>query len=249
MENHDYSSIIGNTAAPYINSLANGNGLATNWSDISHPSLPNYLALISGSIWNNPQDTLPSQGTYNGTTLVDELAANGIGWKAYMEDLTTSCDISDSGPGNYDVNHDPFVYFDSIRASQSQCNRVAPFSQLAGDLASNNAPPFIWVTPNLIDDMHDGTVAQGDTWLHGQLPLIFNSSWYRSGGVVIITWDEGEGGENIATIVVSANHGVARRLSSAGNHYGTLRAIEETYGVGLLGSSANPGNGDLRPLF
>jgi phosphatidylinositol-3-phosphatase len=249
MENHDYSSIIGSSSAPYINSLANSNGLATNWSDVSHPSLPNYLALISGSIWNNPQDRLPSQGRYTGTTLVDELAAKGIGWKAYMEDLTISCDTSDGGSGNYDVNHDPFMYFDEIRGNASQCNRVVPYSQLASDLAANNAPPFLWVTPNLIDDMHDGSVAQGDQWLHRQLPMVFNSSWYKSGGVVIITWDEGEGSENIATIIVSANHGGTRRLRAAGNHYGTLRALEETYGVGLLGSSADPGNGDLRPLF
>lgn len=249
MENHDYSEIIGNSQAPYINSLAAGNGLATNWSDVSHPSLPNYLALISGSIWNNPQDTLPSQDHYSGTTLVDELAARGIGWKGYMEDLTTSCDTSDGGSGNYDVNHDPFVYFDEIRNSASQCNRIVPYTRLATDLSSNSAPPFIWVTPNLNDDMHDGSIAQGDQWLQGQLPMVFNSSWYRSGGRVIITWDEGEGSEQIATIVISANHGGARRLSAAGNHYGTLRAIEETYGVGLLGASADPSNGDLRPLF
>jgi phosphatidylinositol-3-phosphatase len=246
MENHSYSDIIGNGSAPYVNSLANSNGLATNWSDLSHPSLPNYLGLMSGSIWNNPQDTTPQDMSYPGPSFVDELAHAGIGWEAYMEDLNGPC--SDGG-GYYDVNHDPFMYFTSITSNPSQCNRVVPYTQLGSDLASNTAPPFLWVSPNLIHDMHDGSIAQGDAWLQSNLPTVFSSAWYRSGGVVIITWDEGEGSEQIPTIVVSATHSGHRILSAAGNHFGTLRALEEVYGVGFLGASDNTSNGDLRPLF
>jgi acid phosphatase len=250
MENHDYGQIIGSGQAPYINSLASSNGLATHWSAISSPSLPNYLALVSGSIWNNPQDNTPADNTYPGPTVVDELSAAGISWKAYMEDMPAACDTGDTfGPGNYDVNHDPFMYFSEIRGNASKCNRVVPYPQLAGDLAHNTAPSFIWVSPNLIHDMHDGSVAQGDQWLQSQLPAVFASSWYKSGGVVIITWDETAGADNVATVVISSRHGGGRTLASAGNHYGTLRAIEETFGVGLIGASASSANGDLRSLF
>src|SRR6266508_4212582 len=148
-ENNSYSDIIGNAQLPYINSLAKKYGVATNWWALSHPSLPNYLAMISGSTWGNPADTTPQQNTYPGPTLVDELAAKHIAWKAYLEDMPVACDLKDTfSPGAYDVNHNPFMYFASIRNNPAQCNRVVPFTRLAGDLAANTAPPFIYVAPN-----------------------------------------------------------------------------------------------------
>jgi acid phosphatase len=247
-ENHSYEEVIGNTAMPYLNSLASTYGLATNDSDVSHPSEPNYLAMISGSIWDNPQDLTPQQDSYAGTTLADQLAAAGVGWKAYVEDLPSACDLTDSFTGNYDVNHNPFMYFSGIRNSPAQCARDVPFTQLAPDLNSGAAPPFIFVSPNLINDMHDGTFQQGDAWLQQQMPVILASSWYHQGGIVIVTFDEGTSTERVATIVISAsNHGV--QLTGALNHYGMLRGLEESYGLTLLGGAANPANGDLKALL
>jgi phosphatidylinositol-3-phosphatase len=248
-ENHSYEEVIGNAAMPYLNSLAATYGLATNHVDVSHPSEPNYLAMISGSIWNNPPDLTPQQGTYPGPTLVDQLAAAGVGWKAYMEDMATACDLTDTfGPGGYDVNHNPFMYFSEIRNTPAQCNRDVPFTQLAADLNGGTAPPFIFVSPNIVNDMHDGTFQQGDAWLQQQIPRILASTWYRQGGIVIVTFDEGASTERVATIVISAsNHG--NKLTGAMNHYGMLRGLEETYGVPLLGAAANVSNGDLKPLL
>ena len=48
MENHSYNTIIGSPRAPYINSLATECGLATNYHNVSHPSLPNYVSATSG---------------------------------------------------------------------------------------------------------------------------------------------------------------------------------------------------------
>jgi hypothetical protein len=248
-ENHSLGQVIGNGAMPYLNSLARSYALATDWSDLSHPSLPNYLGLLSGSIQNNPADTTPQDRTYPGPTLVDELAAAGISWKAYLEDMPTACDKTDTYPGNYDVNHNPFMYFTSIRDSPAQCARVVPFTGFNSDLASGRAPDFIWVSPNLIHDMHNGTLAQGDAWLRQEIPIVLASSWYRAGGVVIITFDEGETTEQVATLVISQHTKPGARLTTAGNHYGTLRAIEETYSVALLGGSAHTTVGDLRALF
>ena len=247
-ENHSYEEVIGNAAMPYLNSLASTYGLATNYSGVSHPSEPNYLAMISGSIWNNPADLTPQQGTYPGPTFVDQLAAAGIGWKAYMEGMPTACDLTDTFTGDYDVNHNPFMYFSGIRNTPSQCNRVVPFTQFATDLNTGSPPPFMFVSPNLINDMHTGSFQQGDAWLQQQIPLVLASSWYREGGIVIVTFDEGASTQHIATIVISAsNHGV--QLSAAMNHYGMLRGLEETYGLPLLGAAANASNGDLKPLL
>ena len=84
MENHSYESVIGNAQMPYINSLVSSYALVST-TDLSHPSLPNYLGLISGSIQNNPQDTTPQDSTYGGRQFTDELASAGIGWKAEVE--------------------------------------------------------------------------------------------------------------------------------------------------------------------
>jgi phosphatidylinositol-3-phosphatase len=248
-ENTGYQEVIGNAQLPFVNSLAAQYGLASNWFDLSHPSLPNYLALTSGSIWDNPSDTTPQHGTYPGPSFVDQLAARGIGWKAYMEDMPRPCDLTDQfGPGHYDVNHNPFIYYTSIRRTKSQCGRVVPFGALATDLTSGRAPPLMWVSPNLVHDMHDGTAARADSWMRDLMRRVTSSRWWSEGGIVVLTWDESEPGDQIATIVVSArlHHAI---LTDRGDHYGTLRGLEEIYGVPLLGGAASPSHGDLRPLL
>jgi hypothetical protein len=258
MENHGYSDIIGDTTdAPYINGLATGYASATMWTDVNHPSLPNYLALTSGSFYNDPQDCIPTWATPTGdctfdapdTSLADQLTTAGITWKAYAEDLPSVCDTKDSFTGNYDVNHVPFLYYDHVVQTASECNLIVPYTQLATDIAADALPTFVWITPNLIDDMHDGTIADGDTFLSGVIPKIQATSWYKSGGSIIVTWDEGETEEQIVAIVVSlanAGHGA---FATPGNHFGTLRGIEEVYGLKLLGSAADATNGDVEPLL
>ncbi|HJP79277.1 MAG TPA: alkaline phosphatase family protein [Pseudonocardiaceae bacterium] len=249
MENHPIDEIIGNPDAPYINSLADTYGMATNWSSMTDISLPNYLALSAGSVQGDPQDTTPAQQTYPGPTFVDELAQAGISWKAYIEDMPTPCDQVDTfSPGYYDVNHNPWLYYDSIRNNPAQCANDVPGTQFATDLAANNLPSFVWYTPNRLHDMHDGTVAQGDTFLSQLIPQVLNSQWYGQGGIILLTWDEGTSTDPlVATIAISAKTPPGARETTAGNQYGTLRTLEELYGVGYLGASA--GGADLMPLL
>lgn len=258
MENEGYAQIIGNTShAPYINSLASHYRSATNWYGLQHSSLADYVALISGAT-----------GTYSLPTLVGEFAnaTPAISWKAYMEDMPSVC-YSGKGIGNYSKLHNPFVYFKSIKNS-ALCNQVVPFlsndgSGFAKDLQDNTAPDFMWVTPNECHDMNskcaptNDHIKQGDQWLSSIIPVVLGSQWYAEGGVIVITWDSattadssfwntGSGGR-VPTIVVSATGTGA--FTAGGNHYGTLRAVEEAYGVGLLGASASSANGDLSPAF
>lgn len=246
MENTSYEGIVGNAQMPFVNALVNTYGSAST-TDLSHPSLPNYLGYVSGSIQNNPQDTTPQDGTYAGPQLTDELASAGIGWKAYMQDMPAACDLTDQySPGSYDVNHNPFMYFNSVRNNPNQCNRDVPYSQLTTDLNAGTAPPFLWVTPNTINDMHDGTPAQGDAFLQGLVTQVQASSWWTAGSRIVITWDEGTQSEQVLTLVVGSAHGTS---ANGGNEYGTLRGLEEVYGVGLLGHSADSNVGDILPLL
>jgi phospholipase C len=253
MENHSYTDIIGNKSqAPYLNSLAAGCGLATNYHNTTHPSLPNYLAATSGLA----QAQLPLLSFLDcGPSVVCETGAQSIfgqgeTWKAYQESMPSNCDKSNSG--EYAVRHDPPVYYTSLSGCAS---KDVPYTQLATDLAHNSLPAFSFVTPNLIDDMHDGTIAQGDTWLASNLPVILNSPEYRDGStVVFLTWDEGSGGYSVedcddptttdtscrvATIVVSPSTPVGATSATLFNHYSLLGTTEQLLGLPRLGQASS----------
>ncbi|TMI86666.1 MAG: phosphoesterase, partial [Bacillati bacterium ANGP1] len=122
-------------------------------------------------------------------------------------------------------------------------------TELATDLANNTVASYNFITPNLIDDMHDGTIAQGDTWLATHVPVILNSAAYKQGGVIFITWDEGEGGDGpIGMIVLSPKAKVGYQNSIHYDHSSTLRTVEEILKVSpMLGGAAN--QTDLSDLF
>jgi len=112
MENKDYERIVDNTGqAPYLNELAQQYGLATNYYAITHPSLPNYLALTGGSTFGIDSDC--TDCTVPQPNLVDQLEAGGKSWKAYMEGMPHPCFIGDDGP-LYRQKHNPFIYYDNL---------------------------------------------------------------------------------------------------------------------------------------
>ena len=252
MENHSYSDIIGSAQAPYINSLATECGLATNYHNISHPSLPNYLAGTSGlagrTLKTFDNDCNPSAKC---STSAPSIFGQGESWKAYEESMPSNCAAANSG--EYAVRHNPPPYYTTLAGCST--NDV-PYPQLASDLSANALPAFSFVTPNLIDDMHDGTIADGDNWLAANLPTIFNSSEYQSGSTaVIVTWDEGSGGKSgeacatntsdpscqVATIVVSPSTPVGSTSATLFNHYSLLGTTEQLLGLPLLGQAAGAG--------
>ena len=253
MENHSLGDIIGNKSqAPYVNSVAASCGLATDYHASTHPSLPNYLAATSGIA----QGSLPAT-TYldcNVSVICDMTAGSifgqGESWKAYEESMPSNCYKSNSG--EYAVRHNPAVYYTSLSGCAS---KDVPYTQLATDLADNALPAFSFITPNLIDDMHDGTIAQGDTWLASHLPAILNSKQYQSGTTaVFITWDEGSGGYPIEdcddasvtdtscivpTIVISPSTPAGTTSGSFFDHYSLLGTTEQLLGLPKLASAAS----------
>jgi phospholipase C len=253
MENHSFSDIIGNTSqAPYINSLAASCGLATNYHNTTHPSLPNYLAATSGLA----QSDLPvlSYLDCNVSAVCDTSAPSIFGqgetWKAYQESMPSNCDTSDSG--EYAVRHNPPAYYTSLSGCASH---DVPYTRLAADLRNNALPAFSFITPNLIDDMHDGTIAQGDAWLASNLPAILNSRPYRAGTTaVFITWDEGSGGYpiedcddtgttdascRVPTIVISPTTPPGTTSRTFYSHYSLLGTTEQLLGLPKLGQASS----------
>jgi len=252
MENHSFSDIIGNRSqAPYINSLAAGCGLATSYHNTTHPSLPNYLAATSGLA----QARLPILSFLDCNvsvicrTSAPSIFGQGETWKAYQESMPSNCDKSNSG--EYAVRHNPATYYTSLSGCAS---RDVPYTQLAADLARNALPAFSFITPNLIHDMHDGTIAQGDAWLAANLPAILNSRQYQAGSTaVLITWDEGAGGYpiedcddattdascRVPTIVISPSTPAGTTSRAFFSHYSLLGTTEELLGLPRLGQASS----------
>jgi phosphatidylinositol-3-phosphatase len=253
MENHSLGDIIGNKSqAPYINSIAARCGLATNYHVTTHPSLPNYLSATSGL--SQPRLPILSYTDCSPSlvcrTSAPSIFGQGETWKAYQESMPSSCDKSNSG--EYTVRHNPPAYYTSLAGCASH---DVPYPQLRTDLARGALPAFSFITPNLIDDMHDGTIAQGDAWLAANLPVILNSGPYRAGTtVVFITWDEGSGGYpvedcdnttstdascRVATIVISPSTPAGTRPGAFFSHYSLLATTEALLGLPRLGQASS----------
>ncbi len=223
MENRSYSQAI---SSSYVSSLAARYAIATDYHGVSHPSLPNYLALTSGTTWGIADDgfhALPAAG------LGAQLTSAGIEWRAYMESMTRGCFNS---PYPYALKHNPFAYYGSACPPQ-----VVPFTQFASDV-SGNAPQFSWITPNLCNDGHDCSSSVADAWLSQTVPTILNSNAWQDGGMLVITWDEGEDSANsVLTLIIRPNP-VIHQSAKPYDHYSLLATIEDTLGVARLGQAA-----------
>jgi len=249
MENEESTSIIGNGAAPYINGLANSYGLATQYYAVSHPSLPNYLALTAGSTFGISSDCTTCW--VNASNLADQIETSGRSWKAYLEGMPSACFVGDSYP--YMQKHNPWLYYNDIRTNAARCSaHVVPFSRLGTDLGGGSVPNYVWITPNMCNDMHDCSIATGDSWLSQQVPAILNSSAFQNGGVLFITWDEGDtnagcctysAGGNAAMLVISPLAGLGFASTIAEDHYSLVRTVEDSWGMPELNNascSCNP---------
>jgi hypothetical protein len=236
-ENHEASSIAGNPAAPTFNALARRYATLTNYDAVAHPSLPNYLALVSGSTQGISSDCwnciVPARN------LADTLAAAGKTWKTYAEDLPYP-GFTGGSAGRYAKKHDPFLYFRDVAGSRARRNRVVPYTQLARDLVAHRLPDFSLVIPNLCDDMHDCSVATGDAWLKAHVVPLLRSPQLR-GGVVFVVFDEGTsdtGGDGrVEALALGPTVRRGARFERATNHYGLLRTIEDAWHLPRLGLS------------
>ena len=159
MENTGFDTLIGNPNAPFINAAAAQYGLANNYFGVTHPSQPNYIAATSGSL-NGVLDD--NDTTIDVPNIVDQLESHGKTWKAYMESMPSPCFVGDSG-SLYRQKHNPFIYFDNIRNNPARCANIVPFSQFDADLQANALPDYVWITPNMCNDIHDCPLETGDT--------------------------------------------------------------------------------------
>jgi hypothetical protein len=233
-ENKAEGSIVGNPAAPYINKLARQGALAANYYDVAKPSLPNYLALTSGTTNGIRSDCSPSSRCHvTVTNIADSLERVHKTWREYAESMPVSCTTHNSG--DYVVRHNPFMYFPGITRNKSRCDQhVVDFTQLHKDFASSaSTPTYSFVTPNVCNDMHDCPVATGDKWLQAHVPVILDSpAFEQQNSLLIVVWDEGSKFDHHITAIFAGPAARAGYVShQLYDHYALLHTIETNLGL------------------
>ncbi len=239
LENHSYSEVIGNPDMPYLNGLAQQYGLAGQYFANTHPSLPNYFMLTAGK----EETTGDTSGIVTDDNAARELTQAGKSWRCYAEGLPSVGYLgSDVYP--YAQKHNPFAFFSDVQNDAAQAANIVPFTQFASDLANNTLPQYSFIVPDLLDDAHDGTLAQADQWLKTNIDPLISNSAFQSSGLLIITFDEGDvsdlanGGGQVATVVVSTQAKKSYVSQTLFQHPSTLRLTLSASGVSTFPGAA-----------
>ena len=231
MENHAYADVMTSGQAPYTTGLAGKCGSATDFHAESHPSLPNYIAMTSGSTQGISDDADPSSHHLGVASIFSQTGGN---WRALEDAMGSNCETGNSG--TYAVRHNPAAYYTNIA---SECaSRDVPLGS-SPDISAR----FTFITPDINNDTHDTSVKFGDDWLKGFVPKLLGSAQYRAGKTAIfLTWDEDDGGagNHIATIVIAPTVTAGTSASTRFDHYSMLRTTEDLLGISThLGGAAS----------
>ena len=235
-ENKAYGQIVGSTSAPYINSLINGPNAAlfTNSFALTHPSLPDYLQLFSGSDQGVTNDNPPMP--FSTPNLGAELLGSGRTFASYAESMP-SVGYTGMSSGNYVRRHVPSVFWQGGATNGIPAADNQPFTSFPTDLST--LPTVAYVIPNLVNDMHNGPVAQGDAWLQRNLGGYVQ--WAQShNSLLVVTFDEDDSSmsNQIPTLFYGA-HVKTGSYSERITHYTMLRTLESLYGLACTGSSCS----------
>src|SRR5437773_2685919 len=241
LENNGYSSVVGSSSMPYLNSLIAKYGLATNYNADTHPSIGNYFTWTTGQILTNDDSKTPSSFPVSQNNIAHEIELAGKTWKDYPEKT-----------GTYYVRHDPLQYMTNINKAN-----LSNFTQFKTDLANHALPNFSWISPNGCDSAHDCGLSTADSWLQTNIDPLVKSTYFQPGGdgLLIIVFDEnsGSGGTNstgttaggqVECVIVSPSI-VSAGFQSTTRHYheSLLRLMEQGLGLtAFAGSSASANN-------
>ena len=229
-ENHSTQQILGNAAAPYFNELAAAGSLFTSSFAIEHPSEPNYLDLFSGSNQGVTDDSCPH--TFTAPNLAATLIAGGLTFSGYSEGLPGP-GATDCQAGDYYRKHNPWVNFTNVPATANQ-----PFTAFPTDFTQ--LPTVSFVIPDQQHDIHDGTIAQADTWLNQKLAGY--ATWAKThNSLLIVTFDEDDNSANnhIFTVVVGQDIPVAHEPQRI-SHFNLLSTLLDLYNLPHVGPNAQP---------
>ncbi|MDP2479928.1 MAG: alkaline phosphatase family protein [Candidatus Palauibacterales bacterium] len=232
-ENHGYGDVIGDSAMPYLNSLADSFGLATRYFADTHPSIGNYFMLATGQVVTNDDGYATVVDVDN---VARRLVASGRTWKSYAEDLP-SVGYVGGDTGGYARKHNVLALLSDVVHDSVQRANLVPFNRFAQDLAAGTLPDFANIVPNLCHDGHDCSLAVADAWLRDHIGPLLASPTFQADGMLIIAFDEApgsdtaHGGGRVPWVVVSPRARRGFRSDTLFQHASTLRLVLESLGV------------------
>lgn len=247
-ENANYSSVVGTTAMPYLNSLMTQYSLAKQYYANTHPSIGNYFILTTGQVLTNDDTQTPSSFPISADNVVRELVAAGKTWKAYAESSPLVGYLggdTTSGGGQYYVRHVPVAYFTDVQNSSTQQQNLVPFTQLAQDLSTGNLPNYFFITPNGCDDAHDCGLSTADNWLKNNIDPLIKNSVFQKDGLLIVVFDESSndntngGGRVVCALISPAFSKLGYQSTTIYQHQSLLRLTLEGLGVTVLPGAAS----------
>jgi hypothetical protein len=237
-ENRGAAQVLANPMATTFRRLGESYATLENYDAVAHPSLPNYLALVSGQTFGLHTDCTAC--VFGARNLADTLAARSLTWKTYVEDIP---------PNLANVRRPavkariPFLYFRDVLRSPQRMHHIVPLSAWGRDVRADRLPSLSLVIPDLCHDMHNCSVSTGSRWLARFMRPLLRRGELR-GTVVFITFDEAErpdsrgGGGQVPALVVGPLVRPDSVSTDALDHYSLLRTIEDAWRLPLLGRSA-----------
>lgn len=239
-ENHSYSSVIGNSAMPYLNGLATKYGLAKQYYANTHPSIGNYFEMTTGKIITN-NDNFSS--TVTADNMVRHMLSAAKTWKSYAEGLPSVGYIG-GDTGSYVRHHNPFSYFSDVRNSSVERLNLVPATRFLTDVSNHTLPQFSFLVPDNANNGHNGSLAQADNWLKAHIAPLLNSTAFQQDGILIIlfdesfNWDTAHGGGHVATVVVGPKVKRGYKSTWFYQHQSLLKTVLKALGLGSYPGAA-----------
>jgi Phosphoesterase family len=236
-ENHGAAAALSN---PYFKRLAGRGAYLSNYYAVSHPSEPNYLAMLAGDtlVFDDGIYRLPQKN------LVDLLEPAGVSWRAYQENYPGPCFAGgvsgNANTGVYARKHNPFISFDTIRNNPARCSLIVNANELPVDIAAGRLPAYSFFTPNMDHDGHDQPLSYAAKWFEGFIEPMLNDPNFSRGTLIVVTFDEsdfqlpGTADNHIFTALLGPMIAPGSTDAARYSHYSLLRTVEDNFHLGTL---------------
>jgi hypothetical protein len=190
-ENHSLEEVVGNSKMPYYNQLIHRYGLATQFYATQHSSLPALMWFVAGAPVTPNNSTVSC--SHDNDNVVRELLKQGLTWRSYQQNLP-SAGYQGLFGGSYYRRHNPLIDFSDVCPGTGQEKNSVPYPQMEEDFAAGTIVNYAYITPDVDEDAHSGTLEAADQWLQDNLPAILARPEFAPGGdgILFIVWDEGD---------------------------------------------------------
>src|SRR5262249_15727636 len=216
----------------FLGRLADAGAYFSNYFGVAHPSQPNYIAMVSGSIAGVRGDSPARLARPHLGRFLDS-------WTVYAEGYPSgNCDLRPT-IGRYARKHEPFASFADVQDNQDFCRaHITGFERFAVDAANHRLPKFALVIPDMDHDAHDQPISVADRGLETNLAKVMGDPVFKRDVLLIISFDENADRppylhrRNNRIYTVFLGDSVKReKVNEIYNHYDLLRTIEEILDV------------------